>query len=116
MIARSVGIAVLGVAVATGARAQSLPVIVFNDVTSGLSDLVAVWTSPFRGSASDYLTAGMVLGVGYAGSAIGPVVAGLVRDLTGSFDATLILLPIVGLAMVAIAAFVPEPARSGDKA
>lgn len=52
--------------------------------------------------------AGMVLGVGYAGSALGPVVAGLVRDVTGSFDATLILLPVVGVAMVVLACIVPE--------
>lgn len=62
MSRRSVAIAVLGMAVSTGARAQSVPVVVFNDVVGGLSDLVAVWTSPFRGSGSDYLTAGMVLG------------------------------------------------------
>lgn len=59
--------------------------------------------------------AGMVLGVGYAGSAIGPFVAGLVRDLTGSFEATLILLPVVGLAMVVAAAFVPEPSSSSER-
>lgn len=52
--------------------------------------------------------AGMILGVGYAGSALGPIVAGLVRDATGSFDATLILLPVVGVAMVALAFFAPE--------
>ncbi len=52
--------------------------------------------------------AGMVLGVGYAGSALGPVVAGLVRDVTGSFNATLILLPVVGVAMIVLACFAPE--------
>ncbi len=52
--------------------------------------------------------AGMVLAVGYAGSALGPIAAGLVRDLTGSFDASLILLPIVGIAMTIAAFATPE--------
>jgi CP family cyanate transporter-like MFS transporter len=64
-------------------------------------------------------TAGMVLAVGYAGSALGPIAAGLVRDLTGSFDASLLLLPIVGIAMT-IATFatpeMPGHARSVDRA
>jgi CP family cyanate transporter-like MFS transporter len=52
--------------------------------------------------------AGMVLAVGYAGSALGPIAAGLVRDLTGSFDASLILLPIVGIAMTIATFATPE--------
>lgn len=52
--------------------------------------------------------AGMVLAVGYAGSALGPIAAGLVRDLTGSFDASLILLPVVGIAMTIAAFATPE--------
>jgi CP family cyanate transporter-like MFS transporter len=52
--------------------------------------------------------AGMVLAVGYAGSALGPIVAGLVRDITGSFDASLILLPIVGVAMTLATLATPE--------
>ena len=52
--------------------------------------------------------AGMVLAVGYAGSALGPIVAGLVRDITGSFDASLILLPIVGVAMTLATFATPE--------
>lgn len=56
--------------------------------------------------------AGMVLAIGYAGSALGPLVAGLVRDLTGSFHATLILLPIVGVAMTIVTFATPEmPSR-----
>lgn len=59
--------------------------------------------------------AGMVLGVGYAGAALGPVVAGVVRDLTGSFDATLILLPAIGIAMIGIAACIPELPSSRER-
>jgi CP family cyanate transporter-like MFS transporter len=57
--------------------------------------------------------AGMVLAIGYAGSALGPIVAGLVRDLTGSFDASLALLPIVGIAMTIATFGTPEmPGRT----
>lgn len=52
--------------------------------------------------------AGMVLAIGYAASALGPIVAGVVRDVTGSFDATLLLLPAFAVAMIALAALAPE--------
>ncbi len=52
--------------------------------------------------------AGMVLAIGYASSALGPVIAGVVRDVTGSFDATLVLLPVVGVLMILLAAVTPE--------
>jgi CP family cyanate transporter-like MFS transporter len=57
--------------------------------------------------------AGMVLAIGYAASALGPVIAGVVRDVTGSFDATLRLLPVIAGLMIALAALAPElsPAR-----
>jgi CP family cyanate transporter-like MFS transporter len=53
-------------------------------------------------------TAGMILGVGYLGSALGPIVGGAARDVTGSFDAALALLPILGVALVALALTVPR--------
>jgi CP family cyanate transporter-like MFS transporter len=61
--------------------------------------------------------AGMVLAIGYAMAALGPVIAGVARDLTGSFNTTLAILPAIGLAMVVFAALTPElPAlrRDGD--
>lgn len=58
--------------------------------------------------------AGMAFAVGYAGSALGPVVAGVVRDATGSFNTTLTLLPIVGVGMILLAVVTPElPSASG---
>ena len=58
-------------------------------------------------------TAGMVLAIGYAASALGPVIAGVVRDVTGSFDVTLRLLPVIGGVMIVLSALAPElsPAR-----
>jgi CP family cyanate transporter-like MFS transporter len=57
--------------------------------------------------------AGMVLAIGYAASALGPIIAGVVRDVTGSFDATLRLLPVIAGVMLALSALAPElsPAR-----
>jgi CP family cyanate transporter-like MFS transporter len=52
--------------------------------------------------------AGMVLGVGYAAAALGPVIAGVVRDVTGSFDATLRLLPVIAVVMIALSLLAPE--------
>jgi CP family cyanate transporter-like MFS transporter len=52
--------------------------------------------------------AGMVLAIGYAASALGPVIAGVVRVVTGSFDVTLRLLPVVGGAMIVLSAIAPE--------
>jgi CP family cyanate transporter-like MFS transporter len=60
--------------------------------------------------------AGMVLAIGYAASALGPIIAGVVRDVTGSFDATLLLLPAIGVVMIILSALAPElsPARVDD--
>ena len=53
--------------------------------------------------------AGMVLGLGYAGSALGPLLAGIVRDATGSFAAAIAVLPAVGVAMVLLSLLAPAP-------
>jgi CP family cyanate transporter-like MFS transporter len=52
--------------------------------------------------------AGMVLAIGYAASALGPVIAGVVRDVTGSFDATLRLLPVIAVVMIVLSLLAPE--------
>jgi len=52
--------------------------------------------------------AGMVLGIGYAAAALGPVIAGVVRDVTGSFDATLRLLPVIAVVMIVLSMLAPE--------
>ncbi|MDF2760016.1 MAG: transporter [Thermomicrobiales bacterium] len=60
--------------------------------------------------------AGMVLGIGYAAAALGPVIAGVVRDVTGSFDATLRLLPVIAVVMIVLSLLAPElsPRRVND--
>jgi cyanate permease len=55
--------------------------------------------------------AGMVLAVGYLGSATGPVIGGVIRDWTGSFHTALAVLPVIGLVMVVLSFFTPETAR-----
>jgi CP family cyanate transporter-like MFS transporter len=52
--------------------------------------------------------AGMVLALGYGAAALGPIIAGVVRDVTGSFDATLLLLPAIGVVMIVLSAIAPE--------
>jgi cyanate permease len=51
-----------------------------------------------------------VLAIGYAASALGPVIAGIVRDVSGSFAATVSLLPAVGVVMILLALLTPERA------
>jgi CP family cyanate transporter-like MFS transporter len=55
--------------------------------------------------------AGMVLGIGYGAAALGPVIAGATRDITGSFDVTLLMLPAIGMALIVLAAIAPELPR-----
>lgn len=57
------------------------------------------------------IAAGMVLGVGYVASALGPVIAGVGHDLTGSFTAILTLLPIMAVLNIILAAMIPELPR-----
>jgi len=53
--------------------------------------------------------AGMVLFVGYLASAAGPVVGGVIKDATGSFERALLILPVMALGLTALALFTPRP-------
>jgi MFS transporter, CP family, cyanate transporter len=57
------------------------------------------------------IAAGMVLGIGYVASALGPVIAGVGHDLTGSFTAILTLLPIMAVVNIVLAIVMPELPR-----
>lgn len=48
--------------VSSHASAQSFPRMVYEDLKGGVSDILALYTSPFRGDAKDYLTAGLAIG------------------------------------------------------
>ena len=54
----------------------------------------------------------MVLGIGYVASALGPVIAGVGHDLTGSFTATLTVLPIIAVLTMIVALGIPGAARA----
>lgn len=54
-------------------------------------------------------TAGMVLAIGYVASGVGPVIAGAIDDLTGSFDLALTLMPFVAMGTLVLALMVPSP-------
>jgi CP family cyanate transporter-like MFS transporter len=62
------------------------------------------------------IAAGMVLGIGYVASALGPVIAGVGHDLTGSFTAILTLLPIMAVINIVLALIMPELPRRGTEA
>lgn len=58
------------------------------------------------------MVAGMVLCIGYLASAAGPVVGGVVKDATGSFERALLLLPVLAVGLIAVAWFTPRPFES----
>ena len=78
---------------------------------SGLLAMSLVLPADIAPSGFTGAAAGMVLGIGYAASAAGPVIAGIVRDVTGSFQAALLLLVGLGMAMIALALVAPELPR-----
>jgi CP family cyanate transporter-like MFS transporter len=75
----------------------------------GMGMLMPVDVAPAGKTGS---AAGMVLCVGYLASAAGPVIGGVIKDATGSFERALLLLPILAIAMIAIAFFAPRPFES----
>ncbi|MFM9107260.1 MAG: CynX/NimT family MFS transporter [Chloroflexota bacterium] len=58
--------------------------------------------------------AAMVLAVGYTTTALGPFLAGVIRDLSGGYRTALLVLPVVAIAMILLSAAMPaaraEPA------
>lgn len=80
---------------------------------SGLFAMGLVLPADIAPAGRTGVTAGMVLAVGYVGSALGPILAGALRDLTGSFAITLATLPILAAVSIVLAAIAPElPRRS----
>ena len=49
-----------------------------------------------------------MLMIGYLGSATGPLIGGVVRDLTGSFSGALWVLPVISVSLVAGAIVLPR--------
>jgi CP family cyanate transporter-like MFS transporter len=58
--------------------------------------------------------AGVVMAIGYIGATLGPLVAGFITDLTGSYRTAMLTLPVAAFAMVLLA--LAMPTRSGDAA
>jgi CP family cyanate transporter-like MFS transporter len=56
--------------------------------------------------------AGMVLCVGYLASAAGPLIGGVIKDATGSFERALLLLPLLATVLIGAAFFTPRPFQS----
>ena len=55
-------------------------------------------------------TAAMVLAVGYTATALGPFLAGVIRDLSGGFRTAMLVLPVVAAAMLLLSLAMPRPA------
>jgi CP family cyanate transporter-like MFS transporter len=51
--------------------------------------------------------AGAVMAIGYIGTTMGPLIAGLITDLTGSYRTAMLTLPVAALAMVLLALAMP---------
>ena len=82
---------------------------------SGLFAMALVLPADIAPRGRTGAAAGMVLAVGYGTAALGPVIAGVVRDVTGSFAVTLLLLPAVGATLIVLGAIAPElPHISGS--
>jgi MFS transporter, CP family, cyanate transporter len=75
---------------------------------SGLFAMSLVLPADIAPAGRTGAAAGMVLAIGYAAAALGPVIAGVVRDVTGSFDATLHLLPVIAVVTIVLSALAPE--------
>lgn len=55
------------------------------------------------------IAAGMVLAVGYVGSGAGPVIGGVVNDVTGSLETALAILPVLAIGLIALSWLAPKP-------
>ncbi|MDQ3694639.1 MAG: MFS transporter, partial [Chloroflexota bacterium] len=75
---------------------------------SGLFGLSLMMPAELAPSGRTGAAAGMVLGIGFAISALGPVLAGGLRDLTGSFQTATMVLPITGAGLIAISLLLPD--------
>lgn len=82
---------------------------------AGLFGMTLVLPTDVAPAARTGAAAGLVLGVGYAGSALGPVLAGLVRDVTGGFTVALATLPLLGLVMALLSLMLPNWPPSAAK-
>lgn len=55
--------------------------------------------------------AGMVLGIGFCLSAMGPILAGGLRDLTGSFQTATMIVPITAVILIILSTTLPDDPR-----
>ncbi|MCC6313286.1 MAG: MFS transporter [Thermomicrobiales bacterium] len=74
----------------------------------GILVLVLVFAAEVAPPGKTGETAGMVLAVGYTTTALGPFLAGLIRDLSGGFQSALLVLPVVAFAMLLLSLAMPR--------
>ena len=78
---------------------------------SGLFGLSLMLPAELAPSGHTGSAAGMVLAIGFAISALGPVLAGALRDLTGSFQTATALIPVTALLLIALSVTLPDRPR-----
>ena len=76
--------------------------------SSGIFGLTLVLPTDYAPPSRTGAAAGMMLMIGYLGSATGPLIGGVVRDLTGSFSGALWVLPVISVSLVAGAIVLPR--------
>lgn len=78
---------------------------------SGLFALTLVMPADVAPIGRVGAAAGMTLGIGYFASAMGPLIAGTVFDITGSFRVALMMLPLLGVVMLVLSIACPDKFR-----
>jgi MFS transporter, CP family, cyanate transporter len=76
----------------------------------GILVLVLVLAARVAPSGATGETAAMVLAVGYTMTALGPLLAGVIRDVSGGFRTAMLVPPIVSAAMILLAWAMPDAA------
>ena len=75
---------------------------------SGLFGLSLMLPAELAPSGHTGVAAGMVLGIGFAISALGPVLAGGLRDLTGSFQTATVMIPVTAVVLIVLSVMLPD--------
>jgi CP family cyanate transporter-like MFS transporter len=99
----------LGLALAPDAAGLDIVWVILGGAgSSGIFGLTLVLPTDYAPPSRTGVAAGMMLMIGYLGSATGPLIGGVVRDLTGSFSGALLVLPVISVTLVAGALILPH--------
>ena len=80
-------------------------------VATPLWDVGRTWAAELAPAGHTGSGAGMVLGIGFCLSAMGPILAGGLRDLTGSFQTATMIVPITAVILIILSTTLPDDPR-----